>query len=334
MRLHSYPSIFNFGHKMVAGLLEGPVYVQEKVDGSQFSFGLDGEGNVVTRSKGAEVFLETADKLFKSAVTYVHSIKDKLTPGYTYRGEVLYKPKHNTLAYDRVPKNNVVLFDINNGDESYLPYSNVIVEAERLDLEVVPLLYAGMVRSADELREFLKTQSFLGGQSIEGVVIKPIGYGLFGLDKKALMGKYVSEAFKEIHHGEWKKNNPTQSDVLEKVGLIYKTPARWNKAIQHLREAGQIEDSPRDIGKILAEIQKDTLKECENEIKEELFKAAWPKIGRILTSGFPEWYKNELLNKQFEGVKNETAESQMQQVQTPDQSESSAGQPVSTVPEA
>jgi hypothetical protein len=31
MHIHSYPSIYNFGHRAVASLLTGPVYVQEKV---------------------------------------------------------------------------------------------------------------------------------------------------------------------------------------------------------------------------------------------------------------------------------------------------------------
>jgi hypothetical protein len=299
MKLHSYPSIFNMGHRAVADLLKDPVYVQEKVDGSQFSFGLDETGNVITRSKGAELFLETADKLFKGAVEYAHSIKDKLTPGYTYRGEVLCRPRHNTLAYDRVPRHNVVIFDVNTSEETYMPYNEVVSEANRLDLEVVPMLHAGMVNTADELRAFLETMSFLGGQKVEGVVVKPIGYGQFGPDKKALMGKYVSEAFKEIHGGEWRKNNPSNNEIVEKVALQYKTPARWHKSIQHLKEAGQLEDSPRDIGKLLKEINVDVLKECEAEIKEELFKAAWPKIARIITAGFPEFYKNELLNQQF-----------------------------------
>ena len=122
MKLHSYPSIINFGHRLALGLLDDPVYVQEKVDGSQFSFGIDADGTVLTRSKGAEIFPETADKLFKGAVEYVHSIKGLLTPGYTYRGEVLCRPKHNTLAYDRVPRHNVVIFDVNTGEEIYLPY--------------------------------------------------------------------------------------------------------------------------------------------------------------------------------------------------------------------
>lgn len=297
--MHSYPSIFNFGHRMVLGLLQEPVYVQEKVDGSQFSFGLDSDGTIVTRSKGAQVFVETADKLFKGAVEYVHSIKDKLTPGFTYRGEVLCRPKHNTLAYDRVPRHNIVIFDVNTGEECYLPYEDVLIEAQRLDFEVVPLLYTGMIDSANALKAFLDTISFLGGQKIEGVVVKPVGYGQFGLDHKALMGKYVSEAFKEIHGGEWRKNNPSQNEIVEKVALLYKTPARWHKSVQHLRDAGVLEDSPKDIGRLMKEVNVDVLKECEAEIKEELFKQAWPKIARIITAGLPEWYKSELLDKQF-----------------------------------
>jgi hypothetical protein len=111
-----------------------------------------------------------------------------------------------------------------------------------------------MVESADKLKSFLETMSFLGGQKIEGVVVKPIGYGQFGIDKKALMGKYVSELFKEVHGGEWRKNNPTQNEIVEKVALMYKTPARWQKSVQHLKEAGQLEDSPRDIGKLMKEV--------------------------------------------------------------------------------
>lgn len=298
MHLHSYPSIFNFGHRMILDILNYPVYVQEKIDGSQFSFGIDTDGTVLTKSKGAQVYLETADKLFKGAVEYVHSIKDKLTSGFTYRGEVLCRPKHNTLAYDRVPRHNVVIFDVNTGEECYMAYEDVVKEAERLDLETVPLIYVGMIESADKLKSFLETQSFLGGQKVEGVVVKPVGYNQFGLDKKALMGKYVSEAFKEIHGGTWKTANPTHNEIVERVALMYKTPARWNKSIQHLREVGQLEDSPRDIGKLMKEVNVDVLKECEAEIKEELFKQAWPKIARIITAGLPEYYKDQLLKQQ------------------------------------
>jgi hypothetical protein len=37
---HSYPKLYAMGHRAIADLLLDDVIVQEKVDGSQFSFGL------------------------------------------------------------------------------------------------------------------------------------------------------------------------------------------------------------------------------------------------------------------------------------------------------
>lgn len=45
---HSYPAVFNLGHKAIESLLtSGPVIVEEKIDGSQFSFGVDDRRRVV-----------------------------------------------------------------------------------------------------------------------------------------------------------------------------------------------------------------------------------------------------------------------------------------------
>ena len=94
---------------------------------------------------------------------------------------------------------------------------------------------------------FLDRESVLGGQKIEGVVVKPLNYDLFGPDKKCLMGKFVSESFKEIHGVEWKKENPAPTDVVQAIAASVRTPARWHKSVQHLRERGLLQDSPRDI---------------------------------------------------------------------------------------
>ena len=72
------------------------------------------------------------------------------------------------------------------------------------------------------------------------------------------------------------------------------------KAVQHLREAGKIEDSPKDIGKLIIEVQKDLGQEEKEEIKTLLWKWAWPHISRMATRGVAEWYKEQLLAKQFE----------------------------------
>lgn len=300
----SYPSIFNMGHKAIQSLLDGPVNVEEKVDGSQFSFGLidDGAGNYVlrVRSKGAEMIPDAPMDMFKRGVEHVKSLVPLLRPGWTYRGEFLAKPKHNALAYDRVPAGHVILFDINTGMQEYLSYEDKKVEAARLSLECVPLLFSGKVETIELFRTFLDTTSVLGGQKIEGVVVKPVNYDLFGTDKKCLLGKFVSEGFKEVHRQAWGESNPSGGDILDQLGKKYGTGGRWLKAIQHLEESGVLVGDPKDIGPLMKEIPVDVLKECQDEIKEDLFRWAWPHVKRACVKGFPEFYKQKLLEKSFE----------------------------------
>jgi len=325
---HSYCSIFNLGHKAIQDLLKGNVLVEEKVDGSQFSFGVFEELQAIApkyiedatelrvlepaildtdlvkqikvRSKGAVMHPDAPEKMFTAAVETVKRLADQLHVGWTYRAEFLAKPRHNALAYDRVPAGHVIIFDINSGEEEFLNYADKVTEAQRLGLEVVPLLFEGIITDIIGFRQFLETTSILGGQKIEGVVVKPTHYDLYGRDKKVLMGKFVSEAYKEVHSSSWKADNPSSGDILALIGAKYGTAARWNKAIQHLKEAGLLEDDVRDIGKLMAEIPIDVKKECEEEIKEFLFGWAWPHIRRQCSRGFPEYYKELLLKKAFE----------------------------------
>lgn len=297
---HTYPSIYALGHRYIADLLLDPVLVEEKIDGSQFSFGkfMGEEGPYLRcRSKGAELNLVAPDSMFKRGVEVVQGLAGKLTTGWTYRAEYLAKPKHNVLVYNRIPKDHLIIFDINTGHEEYMPYEEKQLECQRLGLEVVPQLFYGKIEDIQHFRTFLDTTSCLGGQKVEGVVIK--NYQRFGLDKKVLLGKFVSEAFKEVHAREWKAANPTQGDVLQQLIRSLKTDARWHKAVQHLREAGSIESSPRDIGPLLKEVQHDIEKEEQDYIKQKLFEWAWPHIRRGVTAGLPEWYKEQLLKTQF-----------------------------------
>lgn len=296
-QVNSYPTVFQLGHSAVKEIFSGSVNVEEKVDGSQFSFGVI-DGELVCRSKGKQLINDAPEKMFTKAVESVRRMEFKLTPGWIYRGEYLEKPKHNTLNYSRVPHGNIIIFDVAIAPEEYLDYDHKKQEAARLGLEVVPLVFSGKVENFEMFQSFLEQESILGGTKVEGVVIK--NYSLFTMEKKIAIAKYVSEAFKEIHEGDWKQRNPTQKDIEALLIEQYKTPARWNKAIQHLRESGQLEGSPRDIGKLMKEIPADVAKECEDEIKEKLFKHFWPHISRGITSGLPEWYKAELAKSAFE----------------------------------
>ena len=112
------------------------------------------------------------------------------------------------------------------------------------------------------------------------------------------MGKYVSEKYREIQKKEWKKESG--KDIIQEIILKYRTEARWQKAIIHLKERGELQDAPQDIGKLIKEVNLDVLKECKEEIMNDLFKWGWKKVNRALTAGLPEWYKEQLLEKQFE----------------------------------
>ena len=294
---HSYPKIYALGHSALKELFLDDVTVEEKVDGSQFSFGII-NGNFRCRSKGAQINAEYPEQMFKEGVEIAKTLPIK--DGWTYRAEYLQKPKHNSLAYDRIPNNHLILFDINTAEEEYLSYEEKRAEADRIGLETVPLLFHGKIDEPQKLLDLLSTVSILGGQNIEGFVIK--NYKRFGADKKALMGKYVSEAFKEVHSNEWKNSNPNNGDIIQRLIMGLKTPARWSKAVQHIRERGELTDSPKDIGNLIKEVQHDIVTECKDEIKDALYQYAIKHIQRGVVGGLPEWYKEELMKKQFEVV--------------------------------
>lgn len=291
----SYSKILQFGHKAGQKLGDGAVQIEEKVDGSQFSFGiLDGE--LQCRSRGKQICMEAPDKLFTLGVEVVKGLSDKLHPGWIYRGEYLAKPKHNVLAYDRTPKNHIILFDIDMGLQNYIGSKGRKEEAERLGLETVPVIHIGKLPSLEVVLQYLERTSVLGGQLIEGFVIK--NYGQFNpINDTVLMCKYVSEKFKEVHQHDRKTSNPNKKDVVEALIDIYQTEARWNKAIQHLRENGDLTETPQDIGNLIMETQSDVQCECALEIKAALWSWAWPQIRRGIIRGLPEWYKKQLLEQ-------------------------------------
>ena len=296
--IHSYSKVYQIGHKVISDIFNDEVLVEEKIDGSQFSFGII-EGELRARSNNKQLILEAPDKMFERAVSTIREIEPLLHSGWTYRGEYLQKPKHNTLAYQRTPKHNIIGFDImREGQEDYLSYSEKTIEFERIGLEVVPMIFYGKIESLSMFNEFLENISILGGQKIEGVVVK--NYNLITDDKKVAMGKYVSEAFKEVHNADWKDRNPSRTDIVIQIIDKYKNEARWNKAIQHMRENGILDESTKDIGKLIQEVNQDIIIECENEIKDILFKHFWKIISRGVTQGLPEWYKQKLMGTAFE----------------------------------
>jgi hypothetical protein len=293
MEVGSYGKVFAISDQAVFSQFSGPVEVEEKIDGSQFSVMVTHGGQRLYRSKGCEVFPGHAG-MFDLAVESLSDLP--FLPGHTYRFEYLRKPKHNTLCYGRVPSRHCILFEIEADGYNILPHAEVAAEAGRLGLECVPLLYQGPMPSFEFLDSLLDTESVLGREKIEGVVIKARTLRHLQ-DGKVLKAKLVSDRFKERHSKDWKKANPGAKDIKAEIADCLRTDARFQKAVQLLRDSGELTGSVRDIGPLMRVLGQDLHAEQAEWVKEQLFKWAWPEIQRRANHGFPEWYKARLLEE-------------------------------------
>lgn len=294
--LRSYVKIFPAAGRWADYFVGQHVEITEKLDGSQFCFGKDPDGTLFMRSKGAPLYWEEKiESLFKPAVLHVLSVQDRIPNDTAYYAETLSTPRHNTLRYNRVPKNHISLYGITD----FARTRNIEAleeEAAALEVERVPVLFLGVLKSLEEFKDYLALESVLGGPKIEGVVAKNYaqtlmldGPGYFPL----VAMKYVSEEFKEAHADNPEYVPRTQS--IETLLECYRTEARWRKSIQHTRESGALTESPRDIGSLIPAIQQDIEAEEKENIKEALWHLYRKDLMRTAVRGFPEFYKSWLL---------------------------------------
>ena len=294
LRVPSYPKVLALGSAYTEDALNGDnIILQEKVDGSLFAFGVNEDNEIVMRSKSKHLTFDDYEQMFEGAVNHVESLRNLELPtdGYYYC-EYLRKPKHNVLCYDRTPENHLVLFDMLHGGkwqgrETLEYYANI------LNIDLIPEVYRGKT-TVETIKESLTLPSYLGREVIEGIVVKNydktivLGSGIY-----PVITKYVREAFKERHDTQWKKERPKEqlSDYFKSFGC----EPRWNKAIQHLRDSGELEKDPRDIGKLIVRVQQDIKEEETENIKNALLKVYEKDIMRASVRGLPEWYKDSLL---------------------------------------
>jgi hypothetical protein len=299
MGITAFPKIFAIGSPHIPHLFHDEVEVTEKVDGSQFVFGkIDGE--LQMRSKGAMLVAEAPQQMFVEGVNHVLSVQDRIPDNTVFYCEYLQKPKHNVLAYDRIPGNHLVLFGVSTPAGRFVnDHATLLGYAALVDIDCIPLLYYGKITDAEELSKLLDTESYLGGQKIEGVVVK--NYKPFLLGGQIInvtSGKYVSEAFKEVHRKNWSKEH-TSGGKWQTFCAQFNTPARWEKAIIHLKERGELDHEPRDIGKLIKEIQDDIIAEEKEAILKVLWQLHKDDVLRKAIAGFPQWYKERLMEDSF-----------------------------------
>ena len=291
--IKAFPKIMHLGTKYVQTIFDGPVEITEKVDGSQFAFGrIDGE--LVCRSKGKEMPIDAPEKMFTDAVEHVVNVESAIPDNTVFYCEYVRKPKHNSLTYERIPKNTLTLFGVADGPREFMQPDRRDIEiwAETLDIDVIPLLFSGET-SAAEAMAMIDRESHYGGCNVEGVVVKAykdcwIADRLYPV----MAAKFVSEAFKEVHQN-WSKEK-TGKGKWQTFVEGYRTEARWQKAVQHLQERGLLAGEPRDIGALIKEVHADIREEEAGAIKDFLYKEFGSELLRRSTAGLPEWYKERI----------------------------------------
>lgn len=276
-KIPKYPKLRHLGHRDTIGIFDSPVVIQEKVDGSQISFGIV-EGEVFVRSKNTHRDLDE-DGMFSKGIAEILGRKDHLIEGRVYRGEYLQSSQHNLIKYGRIPRGHIVLFGYHYRDEVD-GIRGVAPIAETLGFDECPVLHEGMIDSREQVDALMEGESFLGGM-MEGVVIKNYSTGQFA--------KVVNEKFAEKHHRN--RSEKKARGGVDAIIATYRNHNRWWKAVQHLREDNNLHGEPRDIGPLIKEIQADVMEECGDDIKDALFKEHRKAIFNGIISGFPEWYK-------------------------------------------
>lgn len=311
--VNSYGKVYNFDDASVQRQFRDvPVghyfVIQEKIDGSQFSARVDSDGNLFMRSKGVQVFPENAG-MFEAGVQTVQDLHKMglMKPEWTYRFEYLSKPKHNCLEYGRVPRKHLVLIEVERDDYSHLKPTELWNEALQFGIDAVPIIWEGYkLPTRKHLEKMLDRESILGKVKIEGIVIKAIE-DRHDKDGKMLKAKIVCAEFKERQKKDWKKSNPTQKDIVQRLISELAVDARYDKAIQALRERGELTDTVQDIGPLMKHLATDMGDEQAEYVREELFKHFWPQIVRGANGAFPQYYKDHLKEKLLGDEEDESA---------------------------
>lgn len=263
--------------------------VEEKIDGAQLTFEVR-EGQLVAGSRRHVLDPTRAPRRFRAVLSELRPATERMTPGLIYRAEVVAQPQAVTLAYERPARGLAVLFDVNRPDGSFLDPDARLVEAERLGMDCVPVLHAGEVTPALLTQLIATSTPLLGGERIEGVVVKAAD----DLSAGRLMGKFVADDFREVHVADWSGDTDPRS-MVQSLAFSVSTPARFRKMVAAMAEDGVLTGTRSDIGEFCRRTIANVAEEEGEELREQ-WHAYWEQRPKANHTGASAMMKN--LNRQ------------------------------------
>lgn len=302
-----YPKI-NASHKLgQESILDGEVVLEEKTDGSQFRISITSDG-FEFGSKRVEFNQRGVDSNFRLGVnTFTENNKNfdddnrigADVKAVHFFGEYFKSEKQNTIKYDRMPKNHIMLFDVAieyyNKPMHWCNNDQVDIWANDLEIEAVPVLGTGTF-TMEQVKELAEQESVLGGSKREGVIIKArnrqYNTTLASLAEHPWMiAKYVRPEFQEDNRAE----HPGNKGKLQELCEAYNNPNIWKKSVARLRDESQLEGSMKDLAKIIPDVMKDVESEWKETIMNDLWKIYGKDIIKHSVKGVPQWYQEQLI---------------------------------------
>ena len=240
--------------------------VEVKLDGGNARTTLNetGDGLIFgSRTNTLPYDADTNGWLFVGAMKQAfEKYPDKFVKGIQYISESMQK---HTLTYTKVPLTvGYDCIDLSTGE--YLPYE----QSKKLFEDIgIPFVHIHCVKPAneltvDELVEYIKQPVYRDGAE-EGVVVKV--YSTKNRFGRPMFGKIVTDDFKVQNRKAFGENQPKKPKGLEnRIAEMYFTPARFEKAIQHFKQEGELINMSL-MPKLFAYISDDILIEHILEIK-------------------------------------------------------------------
>ena len=266
--MKKYMDIIRLGHKTTVGVLNEGDYITitEKIDGANASFKKE-NGIIKAFSRNTQLNEENNLRGFYQWTQTLNP--DILHEGVIYFGEWLVKHKIQYLV-DKL--NQFYLYDIYDEiNNTYLSFSLVQEEANKLNINIIPLFYEGEYKSFEHLMSFVG-KTILGSEKGEGIVVKNIEYkNKYG---NQLFVKLVTEEFSEIQKQKPPKD-PNRSLTIEQQFVNEcVTRARVEKLLHKLidenilEENYGIEDMRLILNNLGSRVYEDILKEESDSLPE------------------------------------------------------------------
>lgn len=316
------PPEWDIVRTMMLDNLEG-YYVQEKIDGMQFRACFNFDTKEIIYGSHNVTFDETmkTSEKWAPAVKSVNNAISLLLEriklySSAYEGleeitlfmEYLPKLRTNKIKYERIPHNNLVLFDI------VFVYADKMVwvgpkeiDKYALEMKLEPIKTFRIYTDAptdEKLENLMKTEvSALGNIKPEGFVVKSAYYSYYpDVDRtEPYAYKWVRDSFKEYKPNDWKNELPeNENDAIMK---LLNKEAVIDKTIMRAEESGELKGNMTDMKLIVKSLMKEFEDEYDNYLKDKIYDLYRWKIVKSITDDLAYIYKKRVMDQQKEEVK-------------------------------